>query len=136
MANLIQNIGTTVLVHIRPLLILLQNASNWRYLSDDTERILVQVSEHGAWIAHFFGLTVRFDIPKSLSKMAILVIQKDKVNEVVSGHASLIDTRRIPKVMDDVAPEVGDFLPFFDNPVSEALFCRSLNILLATMCSV
>ena len=65
--------------------------------------------------------------------MAVLVIQENKVDKVVSGHASLVDTRRIPEVVDDVAPEVGDFLPFLDDPVTEALICRSLYTLLATM---
>lgn len=59
--------------------------------------------------------------------MAVLVVEEDEINDVISNLARIIH-RDLPGVIEQLISEVSDFLSFLENPGTPALISWSLNL--------
>ena len=125
-SKLVEGVCLTILIHLVKLLCG-DGLDNWADLSDQSKCVRLEVLHDVfglAWSAFWFAVIE--DIPNSGSEVAVLIVEEEKVNNVVSKLCSVLvgDT---PDVASNSLEEVGNKLHVVWNPLSEAIIVKFLN---------
>ena len=125
-SKLVESVAAALHGHILPF-ILLEDAGGAGDLGDDTEGILLGVFHHLREAHGFVIVKVGVNIPEGAAEVAVLVVEEDEINDVISNFARVIH-RDLPGVIEQLISELSDFLSVLENPGTPALISWSLNL--------